>query len=185
MIGDLAGLKVYLGITGSDQDAFLTLLLSSANSILTKLLQTNIEEETYVKTFLGECTNVIFLDTTPISFPTYGTNSWIKIDDELIAEDDFVFEATTGKVILKTRTPSRIETVEIQYVGGYDPVPDEVLIAIYEICKVMYDARTRSGIGSESMGDISVDYEDTTESAKFASNPAVLAVKSIYGHLNS
>lgn len=161
MIGTLENLKAYLKITGSDDDSVLENCLRASSDFIESFCGRKFEKETFTEFFDGDDGDSVFVKNLPIAFPNYGSDSFLKINDEVVSEDDFGFY-DHGKVFLKYGTfKAGRKNIEVKYQGGFDvdSLPSDLVQACLILAGQIFNREKSAGISSESLGDISVSYE--------------------------
>jgi len=154
----VADVKTFLGITSTDDDARLTLLVSWTEELIHKYLGRNLNTNTYTQLAYKPQTEIFQLDNYPVDSITS-----ITIDDVLqtLTEYDLTLDIGTlyGDFI-------ESETVSVVYVGGYATIPPLVVDVFYAVVEDRYNEY--KGTSSAEVKDVTlfdfakVSYDTTT-----------------------
>lgn len=186
MIARLIDLKTFLDIASDTDDVLLTSLLERAEQYVQTRCNRLFEQELVTDKFVGEGDDYHSLQSPPAEFGSYGTTTWIKINDVIVDEDSFVFDEKTGIVTLKFSRFTVNVNCEIKYTGGYATIPGDMIQAVIEIAAMMFNANktATSGVKSESMGDISVTYSEGFLKGLVMGSPQTEQVLKMYEVVN-
>ena len=179
----LSDVKSFLGLTATDDDTRLNLLISWTEELIHAYLGRNLNTATYTQTAYKPQTELIQLTNYTVDSLTS-----VTIDDELQTLTDFDLEAATGSVHGDFVSA---ETVSIVYIGGYATIPPLIIdvfyavvedryneykgtsdaevkdVTLFDFAKVTYDTSTGSGAsrslsysGVEAKGNIPTHLQD-------------------------
>jgi len=182
MLTTLAKVKLYAGITGSDQDALITQLIDEVSVYIEgQLGDRAIEEDTYTEEIYDInpkqieflLRNYPITDTEPF-VAEYRTGSLSAPVWTAYTADDFVIRKGAGFVEFITRFSAYIvDGIRFTYSAGYATVPADLELIANKIIVDELNSGSSSGIKSESLEGHSRTYADL-ESAKSSEVIAVI-----------
>lgn len=179
----LSDVKGFLGVTGTDDDTRLTLLVSWTEELIHAYLGRNLNTATYTQIYYKPQTEGIQLNNYPVDSITSIT---IDTETQTLTDYDLVIDIGTvyGDFI-------ESEDVTIVYVGGYSTIPPLVVdvfyavvedryndykgtsdaevkdVTLFDFAKVSYDTSTGSGAsrsltysGIESKGNVPAQLQE-------------------------
>lgn len=171
----LANAKTYLGISGSDKDAVLNLLIEQGSSIFELLTGRKFDSETYTdKEYDGSGNRELVLDHRPIITFTKlekrntldNSDNWSTIDSDKywVDTDNGIITKTTNFLDwdIVHRDPEIGEDITFEigkrnyratYTAGYSTIPNDVQSAVMQMVGFMYNTRSKGGYESETLGD--------------------------------
>lgn len=170
---DLQTVKEFLGITGSDQDAYLTKLIGYATDAIEKTAGRHFERATYtdVRDGGGEA---LILHNRPIEEITKILDFAEPEAPSEVQPSQYTLDHEAGYVLHQPRGSSGppeswynqwtagARRWEITYVGGFDPVPGDIIsAALYTIEMYVKDASGGGRYASESLGDYSYSLSES------------------------
>ena len=127
----LSDVKDYLGVTDTDDDSRLTLLIAWTEELIHMYLGRNLNETSYTQTAYKPATELIQLDNYPVASLTS-----VTIDDvvETLTDFDLVTDigAVHGDFILG-------EVISIVYTGGYATIPPLIIEVFYQVVEDSYN----------------------------------------------
>ena len=156
----LSDVKDFLGISGTDDDTRLTLLISWTEELIHAYLGRNLNTDTYTKTSYKPQTEGIQLTNYPVDSVTS-----ITIDTELQTLTDYDLVSDIGTVYGDF---IESENVSIVYVGGYATIPPLVVDVFYAVVEDRYN--DYKGISDSEVKDVTlfdfakVSYDTSTGS---------------------
>lgn len=164
MIAVAADVKLFLGITTTADDAKITVAIATAQGQLEKDTgRKRFEAGAVTKTIRAEGDNCLFLNEWPISFPgVWGTDSYLKIDDELVPFAELDIYGDIGEVYY---TGQFIEgaKIDLKYTGGFasGQVPADLKQAVVELAAKIYQRGITGNqvVSSEAVEDYKLTYD--------------------------
>ena len=142
----LADVKTYLGLTTTDDDARLTLIISWTEALIHAYLGRNLNEATYTHKSYKPVSDNIQLDNYPVSSITS-----ITIDGETKTLADYDLVEDVGIVYGDFTTG---DFVTIIYVGGYATLPTPIEDCFYAIIEDRY--KEYKGISGAEVRDVTL-----------------------------
>ncbi len=143
----LAEIKTYMGITGSGEDALLTIfqeaveqqILNYCDVEFTPTIVTNeIHDGSRADIIVPENIPIISVESVVFSVRPDGSEG-----TELVAEDEYYFDENAITLVNQV-TPFYRGNVRVDYTHGYATVPADVKLAVYEAVKANYQRRKRN-----------------------------------------
>ena len=174
----LATAKSYLGITDTASDTEITRMIDAASEYLEQSCGRVFSQTTHTQTVISDGSGSVFLTNAPIAFPNYGIDSWVKVSDVLLSEDDFRVYVDRGEIEFVLSVPS-CAPIEVQYRGGYSTIPADIVQACLEMIAVFYNKTIAKGVTRETLGSATIQYE-----AGEAVTPFVADVIALYKLFN-
>jgi hypothetical protein len=166
MLDTLANVKSRLGITTSDDDAFLTNQITLISDVIEAYCRRKFVEDSWTQTFYKEDLKAN-KRLTLFHFPISGVTS-IDIDGEsLDVNTDIKIHKPTGIITRKDGGVFYGDEIEVVYDAGYDPVPTPILEVLDSLVSERYNKKL-SGValnfGSDVQrvsipGAISIDFD--------------------------
>jgi hypothetical protein len=175
----LANTKVFLGITNSDKDTLLEMLINIATDYIES--QTGRRFVSTVNTYEkhdGNGKNTIQLKAYPIIIPPNVILEYNKANDntddlEVISADDYWVDTETGIITKITDFDSYADEIDFfisgkdryraTYTSGYSTVPYDLQYACMSLVGQLLTMKSATGIKSESLGDHSITFQDVTD----------------------
>lgn len=173
----LANVKSFLNISGTGEDARLELFRQAAEAAFLKAIDRSIELSTYVETFDGYWQDGLTLRNSPIASITSlqirefdGVTVTVPVTDYRVGNGSILYlvpSAINSKYVYfageRVRTEQDLNwvrrpyraSVVATYVGGYDPVPMDIQLAIAQAVGSM---RLRAPTGGEVQSEGYEDY---------------------------
>jgi len=151
--------KVFANITGILADARLTAIINSANQWFLTKLKRNIEEKSQEEYYDGDNTSELLLRDYPITELTE-----LKIDDTLITATDYATYYSSGIIkMLYGIFSGGIQNVYVKYKSGFNPVPNDIKMAISELVSKKYESFDKKGnsFSSEAFMGGSLVFKDS------------------------
>lgn len=178
----IAEYKVWAGISGTAQDALLTVLVDAVSMEVRRLCDRNLtdgfESKSRTERYDGTDEATIQLIEWPVSSITSVTLYTAGGDTEVLDSDTYRVNGDSG--VLSRIDPKMgrfpvtafgtvnatfsvqpwfdqgFDNVEVVYTGGYATIPADIKMACYRLTDLAYAARGRNmGIQSESLGGYS------------------------------
>lgn len=135
----LSDVKTYLGVVGTDDDAYLTIQLAAVIDAVEQYCQREFEEVVGdTETFVDVYSQTVFLLPR---FPVSALTS-VVVDGTAKEITDAMVDLPMGKVIMPSAVTG--DEVVITYTGGFDPIPGMVNQVIYDSVSAQYDAKDNS-----------------------------------------
>lgn len=163
---DLASLKIYLGVIGSSDDTLLTNIANSVETFVENYTGRVFTSTTYTnEEYEGTDSFELKLKNYPIISLSYlgenenyleNENDWDTID----AEDYWIDEYSGDRGIIRAnfKFAKYPHHYRVTYVAGYATIPEDLKMAIYDICGTYYNCRKTAGIDRERVGDYDVTF---------------------------
>jgi uncharacterized phiE125 gp8 family phage protein len=155
----LAKVKQFLGLTITTDDALLTRLIAGASNWFNKQVGRNIAQNIYVDVEDGNNNDVLFLRHQPVTevvtVSIDGAN--IPVRPSLTGSG----YVDNGYSVLLTRDlkfTDGLQNIQVVYVAGYDPVPEEIEQAVIELVSLKYREKAHVGSASTSLAGTSVSF---------------------------
>jgi len=127
----LTDVKSFLGVTSSDDDARLTLLISWTEELIHRYLGRNLNSASYTQLSYKPRAEIFQLDNYPVASITS-----VTIDDEVQDLDDYDLVLDVGSVYGDFVESERVSIV---YVGGYATIPPLVVDVFYAVVEDRYN----------------------------------------------
>ncbi len=163
----LSDAKSYLGVGDDSHDTEIQRLIDFVENTLEEAIGRNITQAVVTESFLGDSDKEVFLKNFPVVFENYSADSWVKIDSELVGEDDFLLETDIGRIELLNGVFTQDKNIEVKYKGGFSTVPLDIIEAMYEEIKKAYTVKYESGgdanIKSKRLGELAITYGETKQ----------------------
>ena len=151
--------KTYKGITSSEEDVYLTSTISAVNSAIENYIGYPIEAKDHVdEIYDGPGSNSLRLAQYPIlsitSVQCYDeTLEEVSFDDRNNGKSGYwIKDAKEGILWNNDVWPRGRGVIKITYRAGYDPVPEDLKQAAFEIVDYYRNIKGKAGILSESLG---------------------------------
>jgi hypothetical protein len=159
-----ADVKTSLGISGTVEDARLTLLCSQVSDEIERFCNRDFHSATVTEYYDGQDAFGINLKRPPITSMTtvHVSTSWPRAygsTELLVSGTDYTWDATNGILYRNTVTwPVGQASVKVVYVGGYSTIPGDVQRSAIEIIATKLEkGRSRLyHIFNENRGDGSI-----------------------------
>ena len=142
----LTEVKSFLGVTTSDDDARLTLLISWTEELIHRYLGRNLNSATYTQLAYKPQSEIFQLDNYPVDSITS-----ITIDDEVQDSDDYDLVLDVGSVYGDFVENERVSIV---YVGGYSTIPPLVIDVFYAVVEDRYN--DYKGVSDAEVKDVTL-----------------------------
>ena len=183
----IAEYKVWAGITGTAQDALLTVLVDAVSMEVRRWCDRNLsngfESASRTERYDGTGEQTIQLMEWPVASITSVTIYTAGGDTEVLDADTYRVNGDSGvlsridPVLARFPTnafgtiestfsvqpwfPAGFDNIEVVYTGGYSPIPADLKMACYRLTDLAYSARGRNyGLQSESLGGYSYTNAD-------------------------
>lgn len=135
----LSEVKTYLGVVGTDDDAYLTIQLAAVIDAVEQYCQREFDEVVGdTKTFVDVSYQTVFLLPR---FPISALTS-VVIDGTTQTITSAMVDLSMGRVIMPSAVSG--DSVVITYTGGFDPIPGMIVQVIYDAVGEQYDAKDNS-----------------------------------------
>ncbi len=161
----LADIKTFLGISGTDQDALLTMFQESVEASVINYCETDFTPQVITGT-PGEILDATRADViVPRGYPiTAVAGVWLGVDPDgtggfQLDASDFYF--TESAIYLQgIHTPFQRGAIRLNYTWGYASVPGDVKMAVYQSIKAEMQRYNRNteDLSSRSKQDESESY---------------------------
>lgn len=130
---EVADVKEDMNINAEDigKDAIIEKLIEAYSPILENYLNKYVVNRSLIEKYDGDGTLTLFLNYCPVVSVTE-----LKIDDEVISEDDYLLYKEMGKIVLDNGSifTKDLQNVEIQYVAGYGEDRTKIPQPIKQAC---------------------------------------------------
>lgn len=171
----LANLKLHLGITGSGDDTVLTNIANAVEKYVENYCGRTFTSTTYTnEEYEGTGTHQLRLKNYPIvsvSKIDYNEDYLENDSDwEQVDADDYWadgYHADRGIITANFIFDKYPSHYRITYVAGCSTIPEDLKLAIYELCGAYYNHRKNAGIDSETVGDYSVTFSNILTESKY------------------
>ena len=156
MLDTRVNVKILGGITGTDYDAVLDLIMAGVDEAIKKYIGYNVEQHTITDEYhiADGITKIFTLEVTPVE------SLVVKYDGETQDTDSYELYDEEGVVIFYSPPTESIRKLSFSYTGGYATVPSDLKLAFDSIVLQVFNSRKSGGVQSEKMGDYSVVYGD-------------------------
>jgi hypothetical protein len=153
--------KSYIGLTVSDYDSVIEMLISGAVSWIEVMLNNKIKEDSVEEYFDGDeiddniyLANNLNLKDLTVEYDSDG--SWVAMSDS-----DYVFYKDQGIVKLDNVRSGELN-YKISYKAGFTDqnIPDSLKLAILKLVGKLWNQRKSDGIKTENLGDAGISWED-------------------------
>lgn len=171
-------IKEYLGITGTEYDD----LLESLNVYVTAEIEAYIDRVIPATDYEGEVLHYTFnindLAPRPLIAVRGGTAKLFPLQyplkDVVMYSDGDIVDASSYVVsdkwiTMKSYVSDAYDTLTIDYTGGYDPIPEALILVALDGVKALFEQSAPASQGTEnvkskSLGDFSVTYGTASDS---------------------
>jgi hypothetical protein len=161
---DLTKVKSYLGITSTDFDTILGELITQVTAFVEGMMGGRIiEKATYTEEKHDGGERDIFVFNFPIDevagiTAEFRGGSLSSPTWTAFTLDDFIIYPDSGFVHFLAHTPWGSRNLRITYDGGYDTVPEDLVLLSNQLVAFIFNKRTSQGIKKESVEGSSVEY---------------------------
>lgn len=180
MITTLEDLKKYLGITTTDNDELLLMLIEQATRVIESLTGKKFVEVIGVKEVIsGQGEQRVNLKNYPLTDTTVrkleqslaNTNEedWKEVDQK-----NYWVDESAGIIAANFKFIHGFDNYRFTYSYGYKNVPSDIQLAGHIIISSFFNGRGNETISSERIGDYAITYKDITE------NPIVNRIINLY-----
>lgn len=158
--------KLYMGISGSSEDPFITALLSAAIATVDKYLGSIVAAASYTEVRSGECTDYLKTWNRPVNSLTSVTFDANTSSPTTVANTEFDYEPDSGVIKFKPQSASwrlfdqGFRNISIVYNAGYSTIPDDIILAYSMVTNSVYKQSGRDVVAKKKVGDVSVEYAD-------------------------
>lgn len=139
----------------SQDNGLLQLLVDAANDAITKAVQRNVLSAQYSETRDGTGTDTLVL----ANYPVTAVGSLVVCNAALIASTDFVFTATSIKLLKWARFPRGVANIAVQYTAGLGALPNDLCHAATKWAGLRYKETNRLGEKSKVLEGNTVDFD--------------------------
>lgn len=175
----LNDLKTFLGITGSDKDSLLEMLINQATDYIETRADRRFADTVYTEEkYDGTGQNEIVLKQFPvISFTKLEKNNASDNSDswEEVSGSDYWVDDAEGVVTKTTNFSKGKQNYRATYTAGYESIPYDLQFLAMSLISDMYNRRKNMGVLKETLGDHSIDFEKAMQE-----NPALMRIISNY-----
>lgn len=158
-------LKDAFDIPSDSKQSFYESLINEASAMCNSITGRNLKQQSYSVTLDGTGSSKILLPQYPVT-----SISRVEIDKSRafdgsgeVPSSDYGVYSSEGIVVLYESTfPLAPLVVQVDFDGGYDPVPHDLKAATYEIVEFLKDRRSNDRIGKKTINidtGISENYE--------------------------
>lgn len=167
-LATLGNAKTFLGITNSDKDEVLEMLINQATDYLETKCGRRFASTTYTEQeYDGNGTVELKLQQFPvITFTTLQKNRATDNSDdwETVDTDDYWVENETGIITKTSKFYKGKFNYRATYTAGYATIPYDLQYACLTIVSETLNRRSAMGIKAESLGDHSITFESLYQS---------------------
>lgn len=170
MLASLDDFKTYLGISWTDQDDLLTLLLVSASSTIEWYIWRNVEADDYTELIDWVAQPSYVLKQYPVnSVTSLEVNEWDLDTAVRTALDADQYDVDTDDWVIRFTSYMQrwFSNYKVVYNAGYATVPQDLQLACMQIAAWMYNTRQSNGISSESVAWDSISYDTEIKDSTF------------------
>ena len=153
-------LKNFLEITDNSQDAKLEDIIKRASAVLSNYVGRDLTKarrtEKYSLT-MSPYARYVYLLHQPVE-----TVHSVKLNGNTVSTDDY--EVSDWGIYYKG--PLVNGTLEIDYTGGYDPIPDDIREVVLMLCATYFKLDPMSDVvlpSNEKVGDVSISWNRNPE----------------------
>ncbi len=160
MIDTLANVKTFLGVTGSDDDALLTIILGQVDQAIKTYVGWNIESEVVTNEYhtADGITKTFVLGMGQVDSGETFTATYDTTDYD---SDDYVVYYDEGIVVFYSQVAESVKMLKFSYTAGYETadIPKDLQMAFAKMVGGIYfNRKVQSGVSSEKLGDYAVSY---------------------------
>lgn len=137
----LANVKEFLRITDTNDDTFLTNLISRVEKEVKEYCQRDFEAADYMEYYDGDGTDTLLVDNYPINSVSelYDDPDREFGTDTLIDSSDYIIYSEEGKIVLDGSTFSKgNKNIKIVYNAGYTTIPADLEQAVIKLVAAEY-----------------------------------------------
>ena len=159
MLVSLADVKTFMGITGTDSDDVLNLIISQVDQYVKTYTKRDLESAVIADeehTTDGQ-TNLYLVDEAPITVAPV-----ITFDGDAVDSDEYDVFNDEGLIVFKSVPSYATKKLLISYTGGFVTIPLDLQMAVTKIVAGVFNNRkATSGVKSEKLGDYAIAYGDS------------------------
>ena len=160
----LSDVKDYLGITTSDEDDQLEVLITAVSDFIKNETNQQIVETEYKEKIDGEYTESIVLSQKPIiSVESLTidneeeTDYYIYKDIGVVKRESIGFDIWPDRSP-KYRFPEGKQNIVVEYTAGYEEIPLDIQKAVWDIIQSTRESKQYAGLDKYSIGDESMTF---------------------------
>jgi hypothetical protein len=163
----LAEMKTYLGITGNDDDAFLTEQIELISDTIEAYCRRKFAQASYVQTWYTDDFNYRNpREILPFHFPIISVTT-LKVDGVTADSEEYRIHKPTGIIKLLSDFDHSWDELELTFSAGFATIPTIVKSVVYQLVEERYNKK-KSGVslnfGSDVQrvsipGTISIDFD--------------------------
>ncbi len=167
-LSTLANLKSMLGITGTDKDTILEIMLNGASNHIEKWTgkRFNLQSRTEVLTPSGSSPR-LYLKASPIA-----SIASVTLDGTVLPNGGYIAGTEAGYLAYASGFwPAGVQNASVVYTGGYvlpkdatqqtpQTLPAEIELAALKLAAGFYNRSTMEGASNSSSGGMSVSFAD-------------------------
>lgn len=160
-MADLATLprvKEWLSITTTANDALLSRLVSAASDYIETYLSRNITRTSYQSYRDGHGGRRLMFRNYPVVSLTVVKVGGVLVPPSVGGSPGFVHTDTSVTLVGGYVFDLGASNVYLEYVAGYDPIPNEIEQACIDLVALRYRERDRIGLTSKSLAGESVTF---------------------------
>ena len=154
----LPRVKEWLSITNTTNDALLSRLISSASDYIETYLSRRIATAQYQSYHDGHGGRRLVLRDYPVRSVTTLKVSGVAVPPSVGGAPGFVHSDTSVTLVGGYVFEKGANSVYLEYVAGYDTIPNEIEQACIDLVSLRYRERDRIGITSKSLAGESVTF---------------------------
>lgn len=163
----LAEVKTFLGITGTDSDSLLEMLINQATDYLETRCDRRFADTTYTEQVYDGNGNVeLVLKQFPvITFTKLEKNTAYNNSDnwEEIDSEDYWVDETEGIITRVVNFRKGKQNYRATYKAGYETIPYDLQYMAMSMISDVYNRRKNTGVTKETLGDHSVEFESLVQ----------------------
>lgn len=161
MLTTKENVKRYLGLTDSDSDSNIEMLIGIVDSHIKSRCGCNIEKKTYTEKSVPAdgVEKTFYLPERPIEENSLS----VEYDGVEYSSDRYEVDYETGKIVFDFAPPKSLNKLKVTYTGGYETLPDDIkgmaTIITAELFRSSGGGKESGEISSEKLGDYQVTYK--------------------------
>lgn len=154
----LPRVKEWLAITAPTNDALLSRLIFAASDYIETYLSRNIARASYQSYRDGHGGRRLMFRNYPVVSLTAVKVGGVSIPPSVNGSPGFVHTETSVTLVGGYVFEAGASNVYLEYVAGYDPIPNEIEQACIDLVSLRYRERDRIGLTSKSLAGESITF---------------------------
>lgn len=158
----LSNFKSYIGVSGSDSDDVLNIILDWASSMVESYIGRTLASATYTYLHNWDGQVRIVLEQYPVSSITsvdYNTGTIETPVWETVDENKYSLDTEEWQINFTMPLNRWFNNYKVVYVAGYDTIPNDIQLAVMKLWARYWNTRSSDGISSETVNADTLAYD--------------------------